>query len=85
MRNIPVVPFGELVRYKQVRKTKAQEGKLDSEWRCGIWLGHTRSSNEVLIGTPEGGGQGIYGGADGGRKQVECREDCSDEGIAAGM
>ena len=48
------VPIGEKVWYKQIRKNKNQEDKLQTEWFEGIWLGHNRSSNEILIGTPEG-------------------------------
>ena len=51
---IPVVPFGEMVWYRQIRKGKAQQNKLESEMKSGIWLGHARSSNECLIGTDNG-------------------------------
>ena len=47
-----VLPFGEKVHYRRL----AEEGrnKLDSPWEQGVWLGHARGSNEVLIGTKEG-------------------------------
>ena len=51
---IPVVPFGEWVWYRQIRKGKNQEDKLESEMKEGVWLGHARNSNEVLIGTDQG-------------------------------
>ena len=52
--NIPSAPFAEVVWYRQIRKTKHQEHKLETEMRLGIWLGHARNANEVLIGTPHG-------------------------------
>ena len=51
---IPVVPFGESVWYKEIRMHKERREKFSSEDQEGIWLGHNRSSNEVLIGTPNG-------------------------------
>ena len=52
--NIPAVAFGEKVHYKELRQSKEQKEKFQSEWRHGVWLGHARSSNEHLIGTSEG-------------------------------
>ena len=52
--NIPVAPFGEFVIYKEIREGKARKNKLDTEDKDGIYLGHARNANEVLIGTPEG-------------------------------
>ena len=51
---IPVVPFGEKVWYKKIREGKSQEDKMEIEWEEGLWLGHNRNSNEVLVGTKEG-------------------------------
>ena len=51
---IPVIPFAEYVWYRQIRKGKAQEDKLETELKEGLWLGHARNSNEVLIGTDKG-------------------------------
>ena len=51
---IPVVPFGEKVWYKELRETKERKNKFDCEWHDGIWLGHSRCSNEILIGTRGG-------------------------------
>jgi len=52
--NVPVVRFGELVWYKQMRESKERKDKFESEWFEGIWLGHSRASNEILIGTADG-------------------------------
>ena len=52
--NIPVVRFGELVWYKRMRESKERKDKFESEWFEGIWLGHSRASNEILIGTADG-------------------------------
>ena len=46
-----VVPFGEKVYY---RKLDQDGKKLESDWEQGVWLGHARVSNEVLIGTRNG-------------------------------
>ena len=51
---MPVICFGEKVWYKELRETKERKDKFESEWAEGIWLGHSRASNEMLIGTREG-------------------------------
>ena len=51
---ISVVAFGEKVWYKEIRPGKERANKLESEWRQGLWLGHSRRSNEAIIGTREG-------------------------------
>ena len=51
---IPVAKCGESVWYKRIRESKERKDKFESEWEEGIWLGHSRASNEVLIGTDEG-------------------------------
>jgi hypothetical protein len=54
---VPTVHFGELVLYKEVRETKGRKNKVDSEWKEGIWLGHARNSDHVIIGTTDGVGR----------------------------
>ena len=51
---LPVVPFGEVVWYREVRHGKQQREKGESEMKDGVWLGHANQTNEILIGTPEG-------------------------------
>ena len=51
---IPVVAFGKKVWYKEIRPGKERANKLESEWREGLWLGHSRRSNEAVIGTRAG-------------------------------
>ena len=51
---IPVALLGEKVWYKQIRDQKERKDKLESEWKEGIWLGHSRNTNETIIGTKEG-------------------------------
>ena len=51
---IPVVPFGECVWYRQIRRGKTQEDKLETEMREGVWLGHAMNANEALIGADNG-------------------------------
>ena len=49
-----VVPFGQTVMYKKLKHTGHRTNVLDTDWEEGLWLGHTRTSTEVLIGTAEG-------------------------------
>ena len=51
---LEVVPFGELVRYKQLGETAAQRKSLETSWSEGVWLGRCRGSSEALAGTKEG-------------------------------
>ena len=51
---IPVVVFCEKVWYKEIRPGKESANKLESEWREGLWLGHSRRSDEAIIGKREG-------------------------------
>ena len=52
--NIPTEKFGEKVWFKGLRTKSELLAKLESQWKEGLWLGHARSSNEILIGTREG-------------------------------
>jgi hypothetical protein len=52
--NVEVVPFGETVMYKKLKESGQRKLALESAWELGVWLGHARRSNEVLIGTKEG-------------------------------
>ena len=49
---MPVVRFSERVLFKQIREGKNCRDKFESEDREGVWLGHNREANEVLIGKP---------------------------------
>jgi len=51
---IEVVPLGEKVFYKQLKDSGEKKNILASNFEEGVWLGHSRQSNEVLIGTREG-------------------------------
>ena len=51
---LKVVPFGELVRYKQLGETSQERESLETIWFEGVWLGHARGSSEALVGTTEG-------------------------------
>ena len=51
---LEVVPIGEKVWYKQIREGKDRKDKITSEEKEGVWLGHARTSNEILIGTRQG-------------------------------
>jgi len=51
---VPALPFGEKVWYKELRASSERKNKFDSEWKEGLWLGHARKSNEVVIGTYDG-------------------------------
>ncbi len=49
--DIPVVAFGELVWYKELKDGGTKENKLESPLQEGIWLGHVSRTTETLIGT----------------------------------
>ena len=49
-----VIPFAEKVMYKKLKESGARKQILESQWEEGLWLGHNRTSNEVLIGTSRG-------------------------------
>ena len=49
-----VLPFGEKVLFRLSKKSGDKKDVMDSKWREGIWLGQNRSSNESLVGTPDG-------------------------------
>ena len=51
---IPVAAFGERVWYKELRQHHERRDKMESEWFEGLWLGHSRNSNEHLVGTSRG-------------------------------
>ena len=51
---LPTIPFGERVWFHEARPHKERRDKFDSECHEGVWLGHTRNSNEALVGTAEG-------------------------------
>jgi hypothetical protein len=46
--------FGEMVWYKELRSKTEKQNKMEAAWEEGLWLGHTKNSNEVLIGTRSG-------------------------------
>ena len=49
-----VVPFGEKVLYKELKRSGDRKDVMDINWHERIWLGHARSTSEVLIGTTDG-------------------------------
>jgi hypothetical protein len=51
---IATAAFGEKVWYKEVRENKERKDKFCTEEKEGIWLGHTRNTNEAVIGTKAG-------------------------------
>ena len=52
--NVLVIPFGEKVMYRKLSETGEKKGVMESDWDEGIWLGHAKQSNEILVGTEEG-------------------------------
>ena len=40
--------------YKELREQKERQAKFESEWFEGIWLGHSKNTNEALVGTTQG-------------------------------
>ena len=51
---IEVVPIGESVWYKMLKESGEKKAMLESDWEDGVWLGHSRISSEVLVGTKQG-------------------------------
>ena len=49
-----MVPFAETVWYRQQRAGGGNQRSLATRCQAGVWLGHTRNSSEVLIGTTHG-------------------------------
>ena len=48
-----VAPFAEKVRYRKAPGTGPKQA-MEPKWEEGLWLGHTRKSNEVLVGNKDG-------------------------------
>ena len=51
--NIEVMPFAEKVLYRKYPEAGPKMA-MEAKWEEGLWLGHTRSSNEVIVGTADG-------------------------------
>ena len=49
--DIPTEIPGETVWYKELRIKTERKDKLETEWKEGLWLGHSRNCNEIYIGT----------------------------------
>ena len=50
---IPVVCFGEYVWYREL-SAGPSKNNFETAWKEGVWLGHSRQSNEAIIGVEEG-------------------------------
>ena len=48
------IPFGETVFYRESRTKTEKKQVIEVKWHEGLWLGHVRSNQEVLIGTEDG-------------------------------
>ena len=51
---VEVVPFGETVLYRKPEVARDRHQALEERWDKGVWLGHARSTNAVLIATDDG-------------------------------
>ena len=49
-----MVPFGETVLYRKPEVARDRNQALEERWDKGVWLGHARSTNAVLIATDKG-------------------------------
>ena len=49
-----VLPFGEKVLFRPLKKSGGKKDIMEIKWQEGIWLGHARSSSSALVGTSEG-------------------------------
>ena len=52
--NVQAVPFGGTVLFRMPEVAIYSHQLLEERWSKGVWLGHTRNTSEVLIGTDEG-------------------------------
>jgi len=52
--NVPVVPIGETVWYKELGEGGDRTNKAETEWFKGVWLGPSLRSTETLVGTSKG-------------------------------
>ncbi len=50
----PVVACGEKVHDKELKASGDERNKFESERAEGVWMGHTRESNEAVIGAMDG-------------------------------
>ena len=51
--NVEVVPFAEKIWYRKTPETGPKKA-MESKWEEGLWLGHCRSSNEIIVGNKDG-------------------------------
>ena len=49
-----MIPFGEKVWYKQLKDGDNKKNALENRYQEGLWIGHARGSNSILIGTTKG-------------------------------
>ena len=52
--NIPTEVFGEKVWYRELKAKSDNKNNMKTDWHEGLWLGHARDSNEIIIGTRRG-------------------------------
>ena len=52
--DIPTEILGEKVWYRELSTKTERKDKLETQWKEGLWLGHSRNSNEIYIGTRGG-------------------------------
>ena len=52
--NVPVVPIGETVWYKEWGDGGDRTNTAETEWFRGVWLGPNLRSTETLVGTTKG-------------------------------
>ena len=50
---VPIVCLGEKIWYKK-RDCPEDRSKSEPGWEKAVWFGHTRDSNESVVGTPDG-------------------------------
>ena len=53
MCKIPIAIVGEKIWYRPMDKYK-DRSKVEANWEDGVWLGISRESNEILVGTKNG-------------------------------
>ena len=52
--DLPVVPFGEVVRFRLPEVASDKHQALEERWSQGIWLGHARDTGDTLVADTHG-------------------------------
>ena len=49
-----MIPFGERIWFRRLSASGDRKRAMESKWEEGLWLGHSRDSNEAIVGNKDG-------------------------------